>query len=121
MTKIWRRDATKLGEAGTIPLSTSSSSTRLTASGLGDQALADSAVAAGPETAPSWCWRSAPISASRCPRTFQEIDARVYGDTKIVMAAHPKEGCARAPHMARAREICLNGAEASGGWVPCRC
>jgi 16S rRNA (guanine966-N2)-methyltransferase len=86
VTKIWRRDATKLGERGAIPPFNLIFLDPPYARGLGDQALAglvdggwasDDAIVVVEERA------NVEIAL---PALFQEIDSRSYGDTKIVMA-----------------------------------
>jgi 16S rRNA (guanine966-N2)-methyltransferase len=86
VTKIWRRDATKLGERGAIPPFNLIFLDPPYARGLGDQALAglvdggwasDDAIVVVEERAD--------IEIA-LPALFQEIDSRSYGDTKIVMA-----------------------------------
>lgn len=86
VTKIWRRDATKLGERGAIPPFNLIFLDPPYARGLGDQALAglvdggwasDDAIVVVEERA------DVEIAL---PALFQEIDSRSYGDTKIVMA-----------------------------------
>lgn len=86
VTKIWRRDATKLGERGAIPPFNLIFLDPPYARGLGDQALAglvdggwasDDAIVVVEERA------DVEIAL---PALVQEIDSRSYGDTKIVMA-----------------------------------
>jgi 16S rRNA (guanine966-N2)-methyltransferase len=86
VTKIWRRDATKLGERGAIPPFNLIFLDPPYARELGDQALAglvdggwasDDAIVVVEERA------DVEIAL---PALFQEIDSRSYGDTKIVMA-----------------------------------
>jgi 16S rRNA (guanine966-N2)-methyltransferase len=86
ITKIWRRDATKLGERGAIPPFDLIFLDPPYGRGLSDQALAG-LVDGG------WCADDAIVvveeradAAIALPAVFQEIDARSYGDTKIVMA-----------------------------------
>jgi 16S rRNA (guanine966-N2)-methyltransferase len=86
VTKIWRRDATKLGERGAILPFNLIFIDPPYGRGLGDQALA--ALADG-----GWVADDAIVvveeradAAIALPATFQEIDTRSHGDTKIVMA-----------------------------------
>ena len=86
VTKIWRRDATKLGERGAILPFNLIFLDPPYGRGLGDQALA--ALADG-----GWVADGAIVvveeradAAIALPATFQEIDTRSHGDTKIVMA-----------------------------------
>jgi 16S rRNA (guanine966-N2)-methyltransferase len=90
VTKIWRRDATKLGEAGTMqpfdlvfldPPYGKDLGTRALQSAASGGWIREGAVAVLEERA------DADIEL---PKAFEEIDARVYGDTKIiVMLAFP--------------------------------
>lgn len=85
-TKIWRRDATRLGPAGNITPFDLVFCDPPYGKGLGDKALAAAAeggwLAAGATlvleervgTGPAW------------PVLFEEIDRRRYGDTEIAMA-----------------------------------
>jgi 16S rRNA (guanine966-N2)-methyltransferase len=89
VTKIWRRDATKLGPAGTVSPSDLIFCDPPYGKGLGIGALtaaieggwvAGGAVAVLEEragTAPAW------------PEPFSEIDRRRYGDTEITIAKFP--------------------------------
>ena len=86
VTKIWRRDATKLGERGAILPFNLIFLDPPYGRGLGDQALA--ALADG-----GWVADDAIVvveeradAAIALPATFQEINTRSHGDTKIVMA-----------------------------------
>jgi len=86
VTKIWRRDATKLGEAGTLapfdlifidpPYGKGLGSAALTS------ALAGGWVAAG---AVATIEERADVEVALPPQ-FQELEPRIYGDTKIVLA-----------------------------------
>ena len=86
VTKIWRRDATKLGEAGTLQPFDLVFCDPPYGTGLGEQALA-SAVDGG--WADDRRHRRA-RGARRCrlawPPPFREIDRRRYGDTLIALA-----------------------------------
>jgi 16S rRNA (guanine966-N2)-methyltransferase len=89
VTKIWRRDATRLGAAGTVTPFDVVFCDPPYGKGLGERALAaavegewlkDDAVAVLEERAgiaPAW------------PPPFAEIDRRRYGDTEIAIAALP--------------------------------
>ena len=89
-TKIWRRDATKLGEAGTMqpfdlvfldPPYGKDLGTRALESAASGGWIKDGAIAVLEERADA---------VIELPKDFEEIDARVYGDTKIiVMLAFP--------------------------------
>ncbi len=85
-TKIWRRDATRLGEAGTLARFDLIFLDPPYGKGLGEAALAaavargwvaDGAIAALEERA------DAEVAL---PLQFQELEVRRYGDTKIVLA-----------------------------------
>lgn len=84
-TKIWRRDATKLGEAGTMQPFDLVFLDPPYGKDLGTRAL---------ESAASGGWiRDGTIAVLEeradvvieLPKDFEEIDARVYGDTKIIV------------------------------------
>jgi 16S rRNA (guanine966-N2)-methyltransferase len=86
VTKIWRRDATSLGDAGTLQPFDLIFCDPPYGKGLGEQALA-SAAAGG------WVARDAVAvleeradSAVAWPPPFREIDRRRYGDTVIALA-----------------------------------
>jgi 16S rRNA (guanine966-N2)-methyltransferase len=86
VTKIWRRDATKLGQAGTLAPFDLIFLDPPYGRGLGEQALA-SLVAGG------WFWDDSILVLEEradtkiaWPALFREIDTRLYGDTKIVIA-----------------------------------
>jgi 16S rRNA (guanine966-N2)-methyltransferase len=86
VTKIWRRDATKLGEAGTLAPFDLIFCDPPYGKGLGERALA-AAVAGG------WVTENAiAVLEERAgtkiawPAPFQEIDRRRYGDTEIALA-----------------------------------
>ncbi|MEX2167640.1 MAG: 16S rRNA (guanine(966)-N(2))-methyltransferase RsmD [Methyloceanibacter sp.] len=85
-TKIWRRDATRLGEAGTLQPFDLIFCDPPYGKGLGEKALA-AAVAGG------WVGGEAvAVLEERAgteiawPAPFQEIDRRGYGDTEIALA-----------------------------------
>jgi 16S rRNA (guanine966-N2)-methyltransferase len=86
VTKIWRRDATRLGEAGTLQPFDLVFCDPPYGKGLGEQALA--AAAAG-----GWVAKCAIAvleeradSEIAWPAPFEEIDRRRYGDTVIGLA-----------------------------------
>jgi 16S rRNA (guanine966-N2)-methyltransferase len=86
VTKIWRRDATSLGDAGTLQPFDLIFCDPPYGKGLGEQALA-SAAAGG------WVARDAVAvleeradSEVAWPPPFREIDRRRYGDTVIALA-----------------------------------
>jgi 16S rRNA (guanine966-N2)-methyltransferase len=95
-TKIWRRDATRLGEAGTMqpfdlifldPPYGRGLGTRALQSAAGGGWIRDGAIAVLEERA------DVEVELSTA---FQELDARIYGETKIVvMRAFSALGSAR--------------------------
>lgn len=85
VTKIWRRDATKLGEAGTLTPFDLVFVDPPYGKGLGVQALA-SAAAGGflAEGAVAVLEERADAEVI-LPAPFEQLDSRVYGDTKVVL------------------------------------
>jgi 16S rRNA (guanine966-N2)-methyltransferase len=85
-TKIWRRDATKLGEAGTLSRFDLVFCDPPYGKGLGERALA-AAVQGGwiGKEAVAVLEERAGIETS-WPAQFKEIDRRRYGDTEIAIA-----------------------------------
>lgn len=86
VTKIWRRDATKLGDAGALAPFDLIFCDPPYGEGAGEQALA-SAVNGG------WADKGAvAVLEERAdvviawPAPFEEIDRRLYGDTQVAMA-----------------------------------
>ena len=86
VTKIWRRDATRLGEAGTLQPFDLVFCDPPYGKGLGERALA--AAATG-----GWLAKGAIVVLEEraaneiaWPACFQEIDRRRYGDTVIALA-----------------------------------
>jgi 16S rRNA (guanine966-N2)-methyltransferase len=86
VTKIWRRDATSLGEAGTLQPFDLIFCDPPYGKGLGEKALA-AAIAGG------WVGGEAVAALEEragteiaWPVPFQEIDRRRYGDTEIALA-----------------------------------
>jgi 16S rRNA (guanine966-N2)-methyltransferase len=86
VTKIWRRDATRLGEAGTLQPFDLIFCDPPYGKGLGEKALA-AAMAGG------WVRGEAVVALEErtgteiaWPAPFQEIDRRRYGDTEIALA-----------------------------------
>ncbi|MGC2408621.1 MAG: 16S rRNA (guanine(966)-N(2))-methyltransferase RsmD [Methyloceanibacter sp.] len=97
VTKIWRRDATKLGEAGTLAPFDLIFLDPPYGRGLGEQALA--ALVAG-----GWFGDDSILvleeradTAIAWPAPFREIDTRLYGDTKLVIARAILEKVSPAP------------------------
>jgi 16S rRNA (guanine966-N2)-methyltransferase len=87
VTKIWRRDATKLGEAGRIEPFDLVLCDPPYGKGLGQRALA--AAVAGGWTAPGAVLVLEERAGFKIgwPAPFQEIDRRRYGDTEIAIAS----------------------------------
>ena len=86
-SKIWRRDATRLGEAGTLAPFDLMFCDPPYGKGLGERAL--QAAAEGGWIAPGGI--AVHRGAGRCrtiawPAPFAEIDQRRYGDTQIAIA-----------------------------------
>ncbi|MFZ1069131.1 MAG: 16S rRNA (guanine(966)-N(2))-methyltransferase RsmD [Methyloceanibacter sp.] len=85
VTKIWRRDATKLGEAGTMqpfdlifldPPYGRGLGLRALQSAAGGGWIKDGAIAVLEDRADA---------EIELPAAFQQLDARIYGETKIVV------------------------------------
>jgi 16S rRNA (guanine966-N2)-methyltransferase len=85
VTKIWRRDATKLGEAGTLapfdlifldPPYGKGLGLRALQSAAGGRWIKDGAIAVLEDRADA---------KIELPAAFQQLDARIYGETKIVV------------------------------------
>jgi 16S rRNA (guanine966-N2)-methyltransferase len=90
VTKIWRRDATRLGDAGAVAPFDLVFLDPPYARGLGEQALAAA-------TGGGWLGQEAIVVledradvAIPLPPPFQALDARAYGDTQIVIARAEK-------------------------------
>jgi 16S rRNA (guanine966-N2)-methyltransferase len=86
ITKIWRRDATKLGEAGRLEPFDVIFCDPPYSKGLGERALAE-AINRG------WAEQGAIAVLEECayagiawPAQFEEIDRRRFGDTEIIIA-----------------------------------
>jgi len=90
-TRIFRRNATELGAAGTIAPFTLAFLDPPYAKGLGEAALAS--LVAGDWLIP----RAVAVLEERAnvtvdlPQAFREIDRRTYGDTKILIARYAPE------------------------------
>jgi 16S rRNA (guanine966-N2)-methyltransferase len=86
VTKIWRRDATKLGEAGSLAPFDLIFLDPPYGMGLGAEALS-AAVAGGwvADGAVTALEERADVEVA-LPPEFQELETRRYGDTKIVLA-----------------------------------
>ncbi len=89
VTRIFRRDATDLGPAGTVR----AVPPRLPRSAL-RQGLRRARAHAHWRTASGWCpgrsslWRSAASAEIALPPAFTELDRRTYGDTQILIARY---------------------------------
>jgi len=89
-TKIWRRDATKLGEAGTMQPFDLVFLDPPYGKGLGLRALQSAAEGGWIKAGAVAVMEERADAEIALPAAFEEIDTRVYGDTKlIVMRAFP--------------------------------
>jgi 16S rRNA (guanine966-N2)-methyltransferase len=95
-TKIWRRDATKLGEAGTMQPFDLIFLDPPYGKGLGRDALQSAAAGGWIRDGAIAVLEDRADAEAALPASFQELDARIYGETKIVvMRAFPALGAAR--------------------------
>jgi 16S rRNA (guanine966-N2)-methyltransferase len=100
-TKIWRRDATKLGETGTLAPFDLVFLDPPYGKGLGTNALQSAAAGGWIRPGAIAVLEERADAGVELPEAFEQIDARVYGDTKIiVMRAFPASPLRRAggPH-----------------------
>jgi 16S rRNA (guanine966-N2)-methyltransferase len=89
-TKIWRRDATKLGEAGTLQPFDLIFLDPPYGTGLGNRALQSAAEGGWIRQGAVAVLEGRADADSVLPAGFEEIDLRAYGATKIiVMRAFP--------------------------------
>ena len=89
-TKIWRRDASKLGEAGTMQPFDLVFLDPPYGKGLGLRALQSAAEGGWIKGGAVAVLEERADAENVLPAAFEEIDTRVYGDTKlIVMRAFP--------------------------------
>ncbi|HUW73090.1 MAG TPA: 16S rRNA (guanine(966)-N(2))-methyltransferase RsmD [Methyloceanibacter sp.] len=86
VTKIWRRDATKLGPAGTVSPSDLIFCDPPYGQGLGMQALAAALEGGWVNTNAIAVLEERAGAIAEWPAPFAEIDRRRYGDTEIAMA-----------------------------------
>jgi 16S rRNA (guanine966-N2)-methyltransferase len=86
VTKIWRRDATKLGEAGTLQPFQLVFCDPPYGKGLGERALAEAVDRGWAEQGAVAVLEERADADIAWPAGFQEIDRRRYGDTQIVTA-----------------------------------
>ncbi len=95
VTKIWRRDATRLGEAGTMQPFDLIFLDPPYGKGLGLKALQSAAAGGWIRDGAVAILEERADAEIELPAAFQELDARIYGDTKIVvMRAFPALGSA---------------------------
>ena len=86
VTKIWRRDATRLGEAGTLQPFDLVFCDPPYGKGLGERALASAATGGWLAKGAIAVLEERAASEIAWPASFQEIDRRRYGDTVIALA-----------------------------------
>ena len=92
VTKIWRRDATKLGEAGTLQPFQLIFCDPPYGRGLGERALAEAANRGWAEQGAIAVLEERADLTLAWPTSFREIDRRRYGDTQIAIARIGNEG-----------------------------
>jgi 16S rRNA (guanine966-N2)-methyltransferase len=85
VTKIWRRDASKLGEAGTIQPFDLIFLDPPYEKGLGTKALQSAASSGWIRGGAVAVLEERADADVELPAAFEEIDARIYGDTKIIV------------------------------------
>jgi len=103
-TKIWRRDATRLGEAGTPAPFDLIFLDPPYGKSLGPRALQSAAAGGWIRDGAIAVLEDRADAVIELPEAFQELDARIYGETKIVvMRAFPAlgNGPARWPETGR--------------------
>jgi 16S rRNA (guanine966-N2)-methyltransferase len=86
VTKIWRRDATSLGDAGTLQPFDLVFCDPPYGKGLGELALASAAAGGWVANGAIAVLEELADSEIAWPPPFQEIDRRHYGDTVIALA-----------------------------------
>jgi 16S rRNA (guanine966-N2)-methyltransferase len=86
VTKIWRRDATKLGEAGTLQPFQLIFCDPPYGRGLGERALEEAINGGWTEQGAIAVLEERADVAISWPPSFREIDRRRYGDTQIAIA-----------------------------------
>jgi 16S rRNA (guanine966-N2)-methyltransferase len=92
VTKIWRRDATKLGEAGSLQRFQLIFCDPPYGKGLGERALAEVVNRGWAEQGAIAVLEERADVAIAWPASFREIDLRRYGDTQIAIARIGNEG-----------------------------
>jgi len=85
ITKIWRRDATKLGEAGTLAPFDLIFLDPPYSKGLGLRALQSAAAGGWIKDGAIAVLEDRADAEIELPAAFQQLDARIYGETKIVV------------------------------------
>jgi 16S rRNA (guanine966-N2)-methyltransferase len=85
VTKIWRRDATKLGEAGTLAPFDLVFLDPPYGKGLGQRALQSAAAGRWIKDGAIAVLEDRADAEIELPAAFQQLDARIYGETKIVV------------------------------------
>lgn len=85
-TKIWRRDATKLGEAGTLQPFQLIFCDPPYGKGLGERALAEAVNRGWAEQGAIAILEERGDAEIAWPAGFEEIDRRRYGDTQLAIA-----------------------------------
>jgi 16S rRNA (guanine966-N2)-methyltransferase len=85
VTKIWRRDATKLGEAGTLAPFDLIFLDPPYGKGLGLRALQSAAAGGWIKDGAIAVLEDRADAEIELPAAFQQLDARIYGETKIVV------------------------------------
>ena len=85
VTKIWRRDATKLGEAGTLAPFDLVFLDPPYGRGLGLRALQSAAAGGWIKDGAIAVLEDRADAEIELPAAFQQLDARIYGETKIVV------------------------------------
>jgi 16S rRNA (guanine966-N2)-methyltransferase len=86
VTKIWRRDATKLGEGGALQPFALIFCDPPYGQGLGERALAETVNRGWAEEGAIAVWEERADAVIAWPARFEEIDTRRYGDTAIAIA-----------------------------------
>jgi 16S rRNA (guanine966-N2)-methyltransferase len=86
VTKIWRRDATKLGEAGRLERFNLILCDPPYGQSLGERALAEAVQRRWAEDGAIVVWEERADTGMAWPEGCEEIDRRRYGDTEIAIA-----------------------------------
>ncbi len=86
ITKIWRRDATKLGEAGRLEPFDVIFCDPPYGKGLGERALTEAVNRGWAEQGAFAVLEERADAGIEWPAQFEEIDRRRYGDTEIIIA-----------------------------------